>query len=59
MSETLHDVRITRVGRLAHVLAGFDFTSGGTTRRGRLMLLLIESQGQLRIASLTFTYHLP
>jgi hypothetical protein len=59
MTETLHDVRITRVGRLAHVLAGFDFTSGGATRRGRLMLMLIESRGQFRIASLTFTYHLP
>jgi hypothetical protein len=59
MTETLHDVRITRVGRLAHVLAGFDFTSGGSPRRGRLMLLMIESQGQFRIASLTFTYHLP
>ena len=59
MTETLHDVRITRVGRLAHVLAGFDFTSGGSTRRGRLMLMMVESQGQFRIASLTFTYHLP
>ena len=59
MTETLHDVRITRIGRLAHVLAGFDFTSGGSTRRGRLMLMMIESQGQFRIASLTFTYHLP
>ena len=26
MSETLHDVRITREGRLAHAFAGFDFT---------------------------------
>jgi hypothetical protein len=59
MTETLHDVRITRVARLAHVVAGFDFTSGGSTRRGRLMLMMIESQGQFRIASLTFTYHLP
>ena len=29
MTETLHDVRITRDGRLAHVFAGFDFTTGG------------------------------
>ena len=58
MSETLHDVRITREGRLAHAFAGFDFTSGGNTRRGQLMLLLIESQGQFRIAALTFSYHL-
>jgi hypothetical protein len=58
MTETLHDVRITRDGRLAQVAAGFDFTSGGSTRRGRLMLSMIEAQGQFRIASLTFTYHL-
>jgi hypothetical protein len=59
MSETLHDVRVTREGRLAHAFAGFEFTSGGNTRRGQLMLLLIESQGQFRIAALTFSYHLP
>ena len=58
VAETLHDVRITRSGRLAHVAAGFDFTSGGTTRRGRLMLLTIETAGRFRIAALTFTYHL-
>jgi len=59
MTETLHDVRIAREGRLAHVFAGFDFTSGGNTRRGQLMLLMIEAQGQFRIAALTFSYHLP
>lgn len=59
MSETLHDLRITRDGRLAHAFAGFDFTSGGSTRRGQLMLLLIESKGQFRIAALTFSYHRP
>jgi hypothetical protein len=59
MSEALHAVRITREGRLAHAFAGFDFTSGGNTRRGQLMLLLIESQGQFKIAALTFSYHLP
>ena len=59
MTETLHDVRITRDGRLAQVSAGFDFTSGGSTRRGRLMLSMIEAQGQFRIAALTFSYHLP
>lgn len=58
MSETLHDVRITREGRLAHAFAGFDFTSGANTRRGQLMLLLIEEKGQFRIAALTFSYHL-
>ena len=58
VSETLHDVRIARQGRLAHVVAGFDFTSAGTTRRGQLMLLMIETLGQFKIAALTFTYHL-
>ena len=55
MTETLHDVRIMRDGRLAQVSAGFDFTSGGSTRRGRLMLSMVEAQGQFRIASLTDT----
>jgi hypothetical protein len=58
MSETLHDVHITREGRLAHAVAGFDFTSGGNSRRGQLMLLLIESHGQFKIAALAFSYHL-
>src|SRR5262245_45004098 len=58
MSETLHDVRITREGHLAHAFAGFEFTSGGNSRRGQLMLLLIESQGQFRIAALAFSYRL-
>ena len=59
MAETLHDVRLTREGRLAHAFAGFDFTSGGNARRGQLMLLLIESRGKFKIAALTFTYHRP
>jgi hypothetical protein len=58
MSETLQDLRITREGHLAHAFAGFEFTSGGNSRRGQLMLLLIESQGQFRIAALAFSYHL-
>ena len=58
VSETLHNVRIERVGRLAHVSADFRFTSRGSTRPGRLMLQMIEEKGQLRIAALTFTYHL-
>jgi hypothetical protein len=58
VSETLHDVRIERVGRLAHVVAGFRFTSRGATRPGQLMLLMLEDRGQLRIAALAFTYHL-
>ena len=58
MGETLHDVRLMRDGRLAHAFAGFDFTSGGNTRRGKLMLLLIETGGQFKIAALMFSYHL-
>jgi hypothetical protein len=58
VSETLENVRITRVGRLAQAFADFHFTSGGATRHGQLMLALIEEKGQFRIAALTFTYHL-
>ena len=58
VSETLHNVRIHRAGRLAHVFADFRFTSRGTTRPGQLMLLLVEERGQPRIAALVFTYHL-
>lgn len=58
VSETLHNVRIERVGTLAHVTADFRFTGRGATRPGRLMLLMIEDKGTFRIAALTFTYHL-
>jgi hypothetical protein len=58
ISETLQNVRIQRVGRLAHVFADFRFTNRGMTRPGQLMLLMIEEKGQLRIAALTFSYHL-
>src|SRR3954470_6081084 len=58
MSETLHDVRIERAGRLAYVVADFRFTSRGIERPGQLMLLMIEDRGQFRIAALAFTYHL-
>jgi hypothetical protein len=58
MSETLENVRILRMGRLANVFADFTFTSGGTPRHGQLMLLMIEDKGQLKIAALAFTYHL-
>jgi hypothetical protein len=58
VSETLHNVRIHRAGRLAHVFADFRFTGRGSTRPGQLMLLMIEDKGELRIAALTFTYHL-
>ena len=58
VSETLHNVRTQRAGRLAHVFADFRFTGRGSTRPGQLMLLMIEERGQLKIAALTFTYHL-
>ena len=58
VSETLHNVRIHRAGRLAQVFADFRFTARGSTRPGQLMLLMIEHKGELRIAALTFTYHL-
>jgi hypothetical protein len=57
MSETLHNVRLDRAGRLAHAYADFEFTSRGATRRGKLMLLMIEEKGALKIAALAFTYH--
>ena len=58
MSERLENVRVDRMGRLAHVSADFYFTSGGETRHGRLMLLLVAERDQFKIASLAFTYHL-
>jgi Putative lumazine-binding len=58
MSETLANVRIQRVGKLAHVFADFKFTSGTITRPGQLMLLLITVKGEWKIAALMFTYHL-
>jgi hypothetical protein len=58
VSETLQNVRIQRAGRLAQVFADFRFTGRGSTRPGQLMLLVIEQQGQLKIAALVFTYHL-
>jgi hypothetical protein len=59
MHETLHNVRIQRVGKLAYAFADFRFSSGNNAPRpGQLMLLLIEDRGQFKIAALTFTYHL-
>src|SRR4030095_2358018 len=57
-AETLDNVRINRVGRLAQVSADFKFTSRGSTRPGRLMLLMIEEKGEIKIAALAFTYHI-
>ena len=57
MSETLHSVKIQQSDPLASAHADFEFTSRGSMRRGKLMLLMIEDRGQLKIASLVFTYH--
>ena len=57
MSETLQNVRIQRVGRLAQASADFTFTSRGSPRQGRLMLLMIEEKGEMKIAALVFSYH--
>jgi hypothetical protein len=57
MTETLSNLSIQEKGRLASAAADFDFTSRGAARRGKLMLLMIEDRGQLKIAALIFTYH--
>jgi hypothetical protein len=59
VSETLENVKIDRAGHLAHVFADFYFTSGGNTRHGQLILVMVEEKGQFKIATLAFTYHLP
>jgi hypothetical protein len=59
VSERLENVRIDRAGHLARAFADFYFTSGGNTRHGQLILVLVEEKAQFKIASLAFTYHLP
>src|SRR4026209_170211 len=59
VSERLEHVSLERTGHLARVFADFYFTSGGNTRHGQLILVMVEEKGQFRIASLAFTYHLP
>lgn len=56
--EELANVRIERTGRLADARADFTLYDGPNRRDGRLMLLFVEERGRLRIAALTFTYHL-
>lgn len=56
MSETLENVVIERTGRLATAWADFVFRQNGTSRRGRLVLTLVETQATWRIASLMFSY---
>jgi hypothetical protein len=56
MSETLEHVTISRSGRIATAWADFVFHQDGTSRRGRLVLGLLETGGGWRIASLLFSY---
>ncbi len=56
MSETLEHVVVERTGRLATAWADFVFRQDGASRRGRLVLTLVETQGSWRIAGLMFTY---
>jgi hypothetical protein len=56
MSETLENVVIERSGRMATAWADFVFHQDGTSRRGRLVLTLVETEGRWRIASLLFSY---
>ena len=56
MSETLENVVIERSGRMATAWADFVFHQDGTSRRGRLVLTLVEAEGRWRIASLLFSY---
>ena len=56
MSETLENVVIERSGRMATAWADFVFRQDGTSRRGRLVLTLIETKATWRITSLMFSY---
>lgn len=56
MSETLENVVIERSGRLATAWADFVFRQDGTSRRGRLVLALVETKATWRIASVMFSY---
>jgi dihydroorotase/N-acyl-D-amino-acid deacylase len=56
MSETLDGVVIERSGRIATARAGFAFHQNGTSRRGRLVLTLVEREGAWKIAALLFSY---
>jgi SnoaL-like domain len=56
MTETLEHVDIAQSGRLATAWADFVFTQDDTSRRGRLVLTLVETEGRWRIAGLLFSY---
>ena len=56
IKEVLENVRVERKGRLASVWADFVLTDEGETRRGKLVLLLIEGKEGFKIHSLMFSY---
>ena len=56
IGESLENVRIERVGRLACVRSDFTWTDGTVSRQGRLMLLVVGDRGRFRIQSLAFSY---
>jgi hypothetical protein len=56
MAETLEHVQVARNGRLATAWADFVFTQDDTSRRGRLVLTLVETGSGWRIAGLLFSY---
>ncbi|MGH9321951.1 MAG: hypothetical protein ACRD3V_18945 [Vicinamibacteria bacterium] len=57
IKEVLENVQIDRKGRLASVWADFVLTDEGETRRGKLVLLLIEGPEGFKIHSLMFSYY--
>lgn len=56
IKEVLENVQIERKGKLASVWADFVLTDNGETRRGKLVLLLIEGPEGFKIHSLMFSY---
>jgi len=56
IGEFLENTRVERTGKLACVRSDFVWTDGAVARRGRLMLLLVDERGRLRVQALTFSY---
>ena len=54
--ESLHNTVASRTGPLVSVQSDFEWSDGDVTRQGRLMLLLVEQHGRLKVQALTFTY---
>jgi SnoaL-like domain len=57
IKEVLENVQVERKGKLASVWADFVLTDNGETRRGKLVLLLIEGPEGFKIHSLMFSYY--